>query len=93
MNVFHENKLDRIDRFKVDCQGSEYEILYAASPDTLACIQTIIVECEDFETPTDRSIVGTRRYLNNLGFSTKTRANLITSSTVCTKAWMSGRPS
>ncbi len=75
--VVQQNRLQRIDVLKMDCQGSEYEILYEASPETLAKTGAILVECEKFEARTDWSIGALRTYLESLGFRSRTRGNLI----------------
>ena len=75
--VVQQNRLQRIDVLKMDCQGSEYEILYEASPETLAKTGAILVECEIFEARTDWSIGALGTYLESLGFRSRTRGNLI----------------
>ena len=65
--IVREHQLERIDVLKIDCQGSEYEILYQASPATLAKIRNIMTECEVFERP-DWSVDALRQYLERAGF-------------------------
>jgi FkbM family methyltransferase len=57
-DVVHEHRLERIDVLKIDCQGSEYAILYGVSLQTLGRIRTIVVECETFPDPAEWSAVG-----------------------------------
>jgi len=52
---------------KIDCQGSEYEILYE-SKDVLGCVRQIIVECEYFESPPLWSQDSLKQFLQDEGF-------------------------
>ena len=45
-DVCQEYGLDRLDLVKLDCQGSEYEILYSTSRSVLSRIHAIVMECE-----------------------------------------------
>lgn len=42
--VFNQFGLDQIDFLKLDCEGSEYQILYAAPPDVLTRIRAMSIE-------------------------------------------------
>lgn len=67
-----------IDCFKLDCQGSEYDILYAAGPDNLRRVREILVECEAF--PPDQpkySVSAITDYLTGLGFRIEAVKNLL----------------
>ncbi len=50
-DILTEHRLDRIDLIKLDCQGSEYEILYGADVKIFDRIRAMVVECEVFDTP------------------------------------------
>lgn len=69
--------IKRIDLLKVDCQGSEYEILFAASQATLAIIDQLIVECEVFPGRADWSQESLHRYLEARGFAVTNDGNLL----------------
>ena len=43
-DVFDRHSVERCDFLKVDCEGAEYEILYAAPADILARVRTISME-------------------------------------------------
>jgi FkbM family methyltransferase len=76
-DLMRERGLDRIDLLKIDCQGSEYEILYEAGPATLAQVGAIAVECEKFAEPAAWSVPALSAYLADMGFSTRARSNLV----------------
>jgi len=46
-DLFHQAHLTSIDLLKIDCEGSEYEILFGITRKTLAQIEQIIMECHD----------------------------------------------
>lgn len=48
-----ENKIEKIDFLKIDCEGGEYEILYNTSDSTFAQIRTIALEFHDLNDPTN----------------------------------------
>ncbi|MBI2822200.1 MAG: FkbM family methyltransferase [Acidobacteria bacterium] len=76
-DIISEHQLTRIDVLKIDCQGSEYEILYHTSPGTLAKTRSIVMECELFEEPLNWSLACMQRYLEDHGFETHVRERLI----------------
>jgi FkbM family methyltransferase len=41
--------IDRCDLMKLDCEGGEYEILYAASPESLRKIRRLVCEFNEFD--------------------------------------------
>jgi FkbM family methyltransferase len=45
-DIIRENHLQRIDLLKIDCEGGEYEILFAASMESLEIVQSIVIENE-----------------------------------------------
>jgi FkbM family methyltransferase len=75
-DVMREHTLERVDILKIDCQGSEYEILYGASEGALARIRRILIECEIFERP-DWSVAALTRYLQERGFVVAARARML----------------
>lgn len=63
---------------KLDCQGSEYDILYDAGAENLRRAREILVECEEF--PADQpsySMSALSEYLNALGFRINATKNLL----------------
>ncbi len=65
--LIREKRIDEIDLMKIDCQGSEYEILYE-SKDVLGRVRQIIVECEYFENRPLWSQDALEQFLQNEGF-------------------------
>lgn len=45
--LFEKFGVSDCDYLKIDCEGGEYEILFTASPKTLACVQRICMEIHD----------------------------------------------
>ena len=76
-DVIQENRLDRIDLLKIDCQGSEYEIIYGAGADALGRTHAIIAECEVFANHPQWSMHELAGYLRNHGFTVETRRNIL----------------
>ena len=76
-DVVREAHLERIDLMKVDCQGSEYEILFGASAATLERVGQIIVECEVFPDRPEWSQATLRAHLERAGFSVHDDGNLL----------------
>ncbi len=75
--VMGEYGLARINLLKIDCQGSEYEILYGASQVTLSRIDSIVAECEVFAGDARRSIGALCEYLAGHGFSARADGNVL----------------
>lgn len=75
--VVAEHALERIDLLKLDCQGSEYEILYGASESTLDRVQAVAIECEHFAEPAEWSVGGLNRYLESRGFATRVLGRIL----------------
>ena len=69
--------LPSIDLLKIDCQGSEYEILFSTSAETLARTRALIIECEEFPDRPEWSTTTMRRFLETHGFSTSADGNLV----------------
>lgn len=76
-DIVRKNALPRIDLLKLDCQGSEYEILFGAGTDTLGRIRSIIVECEEFPDRTDWSPEAMSEFLTRHGFTTASRGHMV----------------
>lgn len=67
-SLIADNDLETIDILKIDCQGSEYDILYGASADGMARVRSIMVECEVFPGRPAWSVTELGNYLSRLGF-------------------------
>jgi FkbM family methyltransferase len=76
-DIVRDNRLERVDLLKLDCQGSEYEILFGAEAGTLRRIRSIIVECEEFPDRTDWSVDSMKAFLGRHGFTTASRGHMV----------------
>lgn len=47
--VLQANKLERVDLLKLDCEGSEYDILYHTDPSLLARIRHLVIEVHQLD--------------------------------------------
>lgn len=76
--MFTEVPPGPIDCIKLDCQGSEYEILYEAGAENLSRTREILVECDEFAPDGPKySITSLSKYLQDLGFDVEAAGNLL----------------
>lgn len=66
-SLFSRCSLERIDFLKMDCEGAEYDILYAQSTEIFARIHTISLEFHHGNTP-ERTGLALARHLRTVGF-------------------------
>ncbi len=71
--IFAEQKLPHCDYLKIDCEGAEYEILFAATAETLAQIRRLCLEYHEGVTPHTRDDLA--RFLREHGFAVTMRPN------------------
>lgn len=64
-SIFEDNHITKCDCLKVDCEGSEYELFYNASPSTLEKISMIILEHHNVVGETAEEL---RQFLRSHGF-------------------------
>lgn len=76
-DIIREAHLTDIDLIKLDCQGSEYEILYGASMGTLSQVRQIIVECELFPNHPRWSQSELGIFLRDSGFNVVNDGNML----------------
>lgn len=76
-DILAENRLDQVDLLKLDCQGSEYEILYSVSAGTLGKTAAIVVECEYFDGRRGWTPADMREFLRGQGYLVTSRGNLL----------------
>ena len=76
-DVLTEFALPRIDLLKLDCQGSEYEILFSAAPATLARVRSVVVECETFPGRADWSAASLGGFLEDHGFAVAVDGSMV----------------
>ena len=70
--IFTENKLDHVDFLKLDCEGSEYPIVYDSPPEIWKKIKTIFLEVHnlDEDRRNDKSL---NTFLHAAGYTTTQR--------------------
>ena len=67
-HIYKDNQLDGIDLLKMDCEGSEYDIIYNTSPELIQKINRMVVEVHDMD-DRQNNIHFFTAYLQKLGFS------------------------
>ncbi|MEO1052247.1 MAG: FkbM family methyltransferase [Bacteroidota bacterium] len=65
-----ENKLDSIDFLKLDCEGSEYPILYGANEETLSKVSAISIETHQGQTENENH-EALKSFLQKAGFQVR----------------------
>lgn len=76
--LFAEVPPGPIDCIKLDCQGSEYEILYNAPAEDLRRTREILVECDALSPDRPKySVAALSDYLKSLGFEVHANGNLL----------------
>ncbi len=75
-SIIEENKLDKIDLLKLDCEGSEYKILYQCPSNQFKRISAICLETHKGENENEntRSLA---QFLQERGFCTKVEGDII----------------
>ncbi len=68
-NIVALYKLDRIDFLKIDCEGSEYDILFSASDAALSMTNNICVEADNIDQARNPEIMV--KFLNEKNFLTE----------------------
>lgn len=74
--LMEENQLERIHILKLDCEGSEYDILYSLGPDTLKRIAFVSMETHevDSDRKNNRALTG---WFQKIGWKTDVTRSLI----------------
>ncbi len=80
--IIDRNELARIDLLKMDCEGAEYEILYATPASHLSRIRELRMEYHNLDSPAHQ-IERLEQFLAEHGFAvTQRRANSATNGTI-----------
>ncbi len=66
--IISDNKLQRVDLLKVDCEGSEYAIFYDSPASIFDLIQVIAIETHELDADT-KNTAALIRFLENKGFT------------------------
>lgn len=65
-----ESNIDHIDFIKLDCEGAEYEILYALPKEKFKIIKSLCIETHKGEKE-DQNLNSLNNYLKNVGYKTQ----------------------
>lgn len=69
-SFLEENNIDNIDFIKLDCEGSEYEILYALPKEKFKIIKSMCVETHEGKTE-NQNLNSLNNFLKNIGYKTE----------------------
>lgn len=69
-DIINQNNLPQIDLLKMDCEGSEYDIIYNTDKNYIQRIKILVAEVHDLDNEKN-NITALTIYLKSLGFSVK----------------------
>jgi FkbM family methyltransferase len=73
-DIFNEYAVERCDLLKIDCEGSEYEILFSADEEVISRVSRIVMEYHDVPGHGDEwNADSLRSYLEGMGFRVTVR--------------------
>ena len=75
-DLFDRHDLERVDLLKLDCEGSEYAILYRCPADYLKRVERMAVEVHGGTEP-DHNINALEKFLTGMGFRTHTAGHML----------------
>jgi FkbM family methyltransferase len=68
-DIIKQNDLQSVDLLKLDCEGSEYDIIYNTPPELIRRIRKMVIEVHDLDK--DRNNIGAfNAYIQSLGYTT-----------------------
>ena len=70
--ILEENKLESVDFLKLDCEGSEYPIVYESSQEIWKKIKTIFLEVHNLDED-QRNYTSLNTFLTTMGYTTSQR--------------------
>ena len=68
-DIICQNNLTEIDLLKLDCEGSEYDILYNTAPELVRRINRMVIEIHDLD-KAQNNISAFNQYIQALGYTT-----------------------
>ena len=68
-DIIQKNNLEAIDLLKVDCEGSEYDIIYNTAPELIRRVKKMTIEVHDLDTVRN-NINAFEQYVQSLGYAT-----------------------
>jgi FkbM family methyltransferase len=69
--ILKENNIENVDLLKMDCEGSEFDIIYNTDSSLIKRIRKMIVEVHDVEGDPKNNINHFNSYLQSIGFETE----------------------
>ena len=69
--IIEENKLGKIDLLKLDCEGSEYDIIYNTDPAIFSIIEMMVIEVHQIDKEKN-NLASLNNYLASLGYEIRT---------------------
>ncbi len=73
--IVKENKLNRIDLLKLDCEGSEYPVLYDSPSEVWSSIQCLAIEVHELDSD-KKNFRYLTSFIEDKGFKTQSRLDL-----------------
>lgn len=68
-DILLKNDLQTVDLLKLDCEGSEYDIMYHTAPELIRRIHKLVIEVHDLDK--DQNNIGAfNQYVQSLGYNT-----------------------
>ena len=71
-SIIKENDFKKIDLLKLDCEGSEYDILYNTPGEVLRVVKKLVVEVHEIDADVN-NVGALTRYLQKTGYNTRSR--------------------
>lgn len=68
-DIIQQNNLQKIDLLKLDCEGSEYDILYHTAPELIKRINRMVIEVHDLD-KAQNNVSAFNQYIQSLGYTT-----------------------
>lgn len=69
--ILKENNIEQVDFLKMDCEGSEFDIVYNTDSSLIKKVRKMIVEVHDVEGDPKNNITDFNSYLQSIGFETR----------------------
>ena len=69
-SIFEKNKLEKVDLLKLDCEGSEYDIIYNTDAAILTKVNMMVVEVHQIDEARN-NLASLDNYLKSLGYTTR----------------------
>jgi FkbM family methyltransferase len=71
LDIFERERLETVDLLKMDCEGSEFSILYQTSPETLRRISQMAIEVHGNSDADNHNSEALQKFLTTAGFAVR----------------------